>query len=216
MTLILLNITTFSILIPIFVGVRNYYKLALETKWLLYMLIPVAMNQFFSIWWSNYVMSNNLPFFYFYLLAEMLFIAKIYWLYLKTSKFRLFIPISTIAFTALFMVKFVGNWEALWIYSTHLRVIEGIIIIVFAGAYFVHEYKKEEVMFLQKTAGFWISGGLILYFSCNLLLFGFSELVFEQDAPIFKSIWVIHAIVMILLYLSFTIAFLCKKKETTF
>jgi hypothetical protein len=216
MTLILLNITTFFILIPIFVGVRNYSKLALETKWLLYMLILVAINQFFSIWWSNYVMINNLPFFYLYILAEMLFITQIYWLYLKTSKFKLLIPIAALLFIALFMVKFIGNWEALWIYSTYLRALEGIIVIVFAGAYFVHEYRKQEVMFLQKTAGFWISGGLILYFSCNLLLFGFSELVFEQDAPIFKSIWVIHAIVMILLYLSFTIAFLCKKKETTF
>jgi hypothetical protein len=97
-----------------------------------------------------------------------------------------------------------------------MRTAEGVIILIFAGSYFVHEYKKQEIMFLQKTAGFWISGGLILYFSCNLLLFGFSELVFAQEKSIFQSIWTIHAVLTILLYISFTIAFLCKKKVTTF
>lgn len=216
MIVLFVHITTFTILIPIIIGITRFSKLEKETKWLWYMLIPVALIQFFSIWWQNYVMKNNLPFFYLYILIEILFLAKLYGLYLKESKFKLFIPITTLLFVVVFFIRFITNWESIWEYSTYLRTLEGMIVIIFASSYFVHEYRKQEVMYLQRSASFWISGGLILYFSCNLLLFGFSELVFSQEKSIFQSIWVIHTIVLILLYISFTIAFLCKKKVTTF
>lgn len=214
MLLLFMHITTFVILIPIGVGLWRYSSLEREMKWLLLMLIPVAANQFFSIWWSNYVEKNNLPFYYAYILMELLFVAKIYSLYLKRSRFRWLIPVLTICFSVLFIGKFLCDVDALWEYSTHLRTIEGIIVLFFASAYFLHVYRRQEIMYLQKTSGFWIGGGLILYFTSNLLLFAFSELVFAQESGVFQSIWSIHAILTILLYISFTIALLCKKTET--
>ena len=209
-------IVTFLLLIPILVGIRRFSRLEVETKWLLYMLVPVAVNQFFSIWWSNYVMPNNLPFYYLYILLEVFYLVKIYSLSLKSKPFRLLIWSGVILFFAFFIFRFAGHWDRIWVYSTEIRALEAVIVIILSSCYFHNEYRKEKIINFLQTPGFWIHGGLILYFSCNLLLFAFSDLVFAQNEDIFQSIWFIHGIVTILLYLAFTIAFLCIGKETKF
>lgn len=216
MQLVIMHITIYSIIIPIGVGLWRHSSLEKEAKWLLYMLIPVAINQFVSVWWLYYVEKNNIPFYHLYILMELLFISRIYYSYLKGRAFHWIVPAIAVAFSILFAVKLIGDVNYLWTYSTHLRAIEAVIILFFAGSYFVQVYRKQEIIHLHKSSGFWIGGGLILYFTCNLLLFTFSELVYAQESQVFQSIWAVHAILTLLLYLSFTIALLCKKKEKTF
>lgn len=209
-----MQIAVYSILVPIGVGLWRHSLLDREAKRLLYMLIPVALNQFISVWWLYYVEPNNLPFYHLFILMEALFFSWIYFGYLEKAKSRWFIPVFTFGFSLVFIGQFVLDPDSLWVYSTHMRSIEGIILIFYAGLYFVHVYKKQEIMHLHKTSGFWIGGGVILYFTSNLLLFIFSEMIFVQELDVFQSIWAIHGILTILLYISFTIALSCKTAET--
>ena len=211
-----MHITVFSIIIPIGIGLWRHSFLESEAKWLLYMLIPVALNQFLSVWWLYYVEKNNIPFYYFYILMELLFVSRIYYGYLKDRVYRWLVPAIATGFTLLFIGTLARDINQIWVYSTHLRAIESAVILFFAGSYFIKVYRKQEIVHLHKQSGFWISGGLVLYFTCNILLFTFSELVFAQESKVFQSIWAVHAVLTILLYLSFTIALLCKKTETTF
>ncbi|MFT6921822.1 MAG: hypothetical protein ACJA1C_000819 [Crocinitomicaceae bacterium] len=205
----------YGVLIPIGVAFWRYSYLEREAKLLLFMLLPVAANQLISEWWLYYVNFNNLPFYHMFIIIEFSFISLIYYSYLKKHRYRKIIPIVSVGFILFYLTSIVWNPDKIWVYSTYERAIEGGIILLFVGAYFIDVYRKEEIMYLQKTSGFWIGGGLILYFTSNLLLFAFSELVFSQESSVFKSIWVIHAILTILLYISYSIAFLCKKTETT-
>lgn len=209
-------ITCFLILVPISVGIRKFAYLEKEMKWLLYMLIPIAINQFLSIYWSNFIEKNNLPLYYLHILLEILFILMIYNGYLKKSIMKTVLRAAVILFSLLLIIKFSLYPEQLKIYSTLERSIEGIIVLVFAATHLVQQFREQEVMHPQRTSGFWLSFGFSLFFSCNLLLFIFDDLVFAQDKSIFQSIWVIHGIVTILLYLTFTIAFICNPKETKF
>lgn len=120
------------------------------------------------------------------------------------------------AFCTWLIIKFLIHPEHLKTYSTVERSIQGIIVLIFTATHLVQQYKQQEVMYPQKTSEFWISFGFTLFFSCNLLLFLFDDLVFSQNKVVFQSIWVIHGIVTILLYFTFTIAFLCNRKETKF
>ena len=180
------------------------------------MLIPVALNQFVSVAWLHLFEKNNIPFFHFYIFIELLFLSRIYYLYLKKTRVKFIIPILVSAFSGFYIVLVLLNPSSLMNYSdaTNMRAIEGVIVLFFIVLYFVNVYKKQEILQLQKTAGFWIGGGLLLYFLSNVLLFAFSELVFSQDSIVFKSLWAVHAVLLILLYLNFTIAFLCKKTVT--
>lgn len=216
MLLILLNAVTFVILVPITIGARRFSNLDKGSKWLLYMLIPISANQFLSIIWSNFIGKNNMPFFYLYIVLELFFLLKIYQIHLKKSIFLHLIPLSLFTFLYFALWEFFGHPEQFWNYSTFLRSIEAIIVIILASCYFINEYQKQKVVHFYSTPGFWIHGGLIMYFSCNLLLFAFSELVYSQEKSTFLSIWIVHGIVTILLYISYTIAFLCNPKKTKF
>lgn len=213
MQLIIMLFTVFSILIPIGMGIARYSFLEKEAKWLLYMLIPVASNQFLSVWWIYYVEPNNLPFYHFFILMETVFLSWIFYSYMKRARFRWIILVLTIGFSVFFVGQFVIDIDLLFTYPVYTRSIEGVILLIYAGAYFVDIYKRQEVMYLQKTSGFWIGGGVILYFTSNLVLFVFSEVIFAQQLDIYQSIWAIHGILTFLLYLSFTIALSCKKAE---
>lgn len=212
--IILLNISTFIILVPIVIGSRRYSILTTESKWVLYMLVPTALNQFSSIIWSNYVHPNNLPFFYFYVLFEVIFLAKIFRIQLRDNHVgKWVVPISSM-FVLFYIIWLAVEPSRIWNYSMLPRVFEGTITIFFSFCYFFDIYKTEKIMEVHKLPGFWINLGLIIYFACNLLLFVFDDLVFSQNKELFLSVWIIHAIVLILLYLSFTIAFLCNPRET--
>lgn len=216
MSLIIMSIPVFSILIPIGVGLWRHSYLETEVKWLLYMLIPVAVNQLVSFFWMYYVADNNIPFFHLYIFIELMFLGRIFYLYLKRTRIKLIIPILVSAFSVFYIIHVLLSPSVLMNYAnaTNMRAIEGVIVLFMVGLYFFNVYKKQEVLHLQKTAGFWIGGGLLLYFLSNVLLFAFSELVFSQDSLVFKSLWAVHAVLLILLYLNFTIAFLCKKTVT--
>lgn len=210
----LIDIAIYSVILPIIVGIWRYSELEYEARLLLHMLVPVALNQFISEWWLHFAGSNNLPFYHLYIIIEVTFLALIYNSYLKKHRFRKLIPIITISFILFYLLNMVWDLDKMWVYSTYERAIEAVIILLFAGSFFIYVYREEKIMYLQKTSGFWISGGLILYFASNLLLFVFSELVYMQELELFESIWEMHAVLTILLYIFYSIAFLCKKASS--
>jgi hypothetical protein len=211
----LIEAAIYSVLLPVGVGIWRFSNLEREAKLLLYMLIPVAANQCIANWWLQHVSRNNIPFYHLYIIIEIAFISWIYYSYLKKSRNVKLIPIITISFIALYLLSLIVNPGKLWRYSTYERAIEAGIVLVFVGSYFINIYKRQEIMHLHKASGFWIGFGLVLYFACNLTVFAFSELVFAQESSVFQSIWAIHAILTLLLYISFTIALTCRKTETT-
>ena len=203
----------FSILVPIGVGLVRYSNLSRDARWLLFMLFPIAINQFISVGWVYYVNPNNIVFGHVYIVIELFFLSKIYYDYHKTSRWSLLIPVLTGLFYLFYVVKLIRDPMSFTEYSTHERALSGLIIIVYTVSYFISIYRKQEVLELQKTSGFWIAGGLILYFLSNTVLYVFSELIFAQEEFIFLQIWSVHAILTFLLYISFTMALLCSRTE---
>lgn len=200
-----------SILIPIGVGFRRYSILSTDARWLLFMLIPIAINQFASVGWIYYVNPNNIAFGHVYIVVELFFLSKIYYDYHKSNSWSVLIPATTGLFYLFYVVKLFLDPASFLVYSTHERALSGFIILVYSISYFISVYRKQEVLELQKTSGFWIAGGLILYFLSNTILYVFSELIFAQERVIFLQIWSVHAVLNFLLYISFTLALLCRK-----
>jgi len=203
-----------SILIPIGVGLRRYSSLSLDARWILYMLIPIGINQFVSVWWIYYVNPNNIAFGHVYIVLELFFLSKIYYDYHKSSSWSVLVPVLTGVFYLFYIIKLFLDPASFLVYSTHERALSGLLILIYAISYFISVYRKQEVLELQKISGFWIAGGLILYFLSNTILYVFSELVFAQDRVVFAQIWSVHAVLNFLLYISFTLALLCRKTET--
>lgn len=211
---VIVPIAIYGVLVPVGIGLWRYTYLEQEARLLFYMLVPVAANQFFSEWWVYNVEPNNLPFFHLYMAIEFVMLSLIFRSYLRSYSGRI-VELTAAVSIVIYLIYFAANPEQLWQYSTYARAIEAVIILVFAGLYFIMVYQKQEHIYLQKTSGFWIVGGLILYFSSNLLIFVFSDLVFRQESSAFSTIWVLHDLLTILLYIAYTIGLLCKKPEVT-
>lgn len=205
-------IVTFSILIPILVGLLRLNKIGVSAKWLLYMLFPVAVNQFISIWYGSKGVSN-FPFYYIYIAIETVFITIIYRRLLKTNFLRQALLLSSLGLVLTMIIYLLIDFNKIWESPDYFRAGESVIVLFFASAYFVEIFKRQEILYLHEVASFWISSGVILYFACNLMLFTFNKVLLQYGNHTALYIWTVHGILNVLLYISFTIALLCKKKE---
>lgn len=209
---IIINISVFILLLPIVVGFIRYQRLGRDQKTLLWMICIVATNQFISWAWSIWIMpENNLPFFYVYILIEFLFLSFIY--------FKRFFPHSPRPIRLIWPGIVLSIWlliflwpGAMWTYPDLLRAIEGIVLILFAALYFLQVFKEGTIVRLTDNFLFWVSAGILVYFASNILLFLYSDLIAEQRMEVFELIWMIHSVLTILLYFSFTLALRCQKK----
>lgn len=131
---------------------------------------------------------------------------------MQSSRFRFVSSgiLGIFSLCALFLF-FTGNH--MWEYPDYMRFAESIIIVGYGCTYFVKVFRESRIIHLSKDQGFWISAGLILYFSGNALLFLFSQFVLQLSDEAFSLIWSVHSVLVILLYLSFTFAIRCRENH---
>jgi len=93
-----------------------------------------------------------------------------------------------------------------------VRALEGMLLMVFSVHWFLKILKEKQVRYPAQTFAFWMCTGILIYYAGNLVLFLFSSFVMQQKAVLFKAIWEVHAILVIFLYLTYTVGFLCVNR----
>jgi len=89
--------------------------------------------------------------------------------------------------------------------------IGGLIIVALCIYYFFELFQITPTMNLLRQPAFWICSGLLFYYSCTFPLYGFNNIVTASvPLPIIRNLIFVFQILEVLLYLSFTIAFLCR------
>lgn len=213
MILWILYSPVFFIIIPVILGLTRYRRLEVEQKWLVYMLAIITLNQ-----WVSAILGlnrmNNYPLYHFYIVLEVVCLTKIFSIYLKETKGITKIWIVPVIFILAFLGNLIYDSNQLYNSPDDIRALESLIILSLSSVYFVNVFKRQEILFLHKSSGFWFGAGLIVYFASNLMLFTFNKLVLLQGKEIALYIWSIHAVLNILLYISYSIALLCRKTET--
>ncbi len=116
------------------------------------------------------------------------------------------------AFTILCIINALF-FQSIYTYSSYTRSVEAIVLMMFALSYFA----KLATGNLEKKSGrqpdFYFNAGIFLYFSGAFMLFIFSNFIAANlSKSNFLIIWNIHAALLLLMYILFSIAFLkCKK-----
>jgi hypothetical protein len=210
--LIIIEISVYILLLPIALGTIFYKRLIKTQRILFWMISLIALNQFLSEGWKIWILpENNLPFLYVYVLIEFVFLALIYERLLHPFIASKIIRLGLGLFIIYWLITFFWPGK-MWTYPDYIRPTESILIFILAGAYFYKVFVESKLMRLGKDFSFWLSAGLIIYFSSNSLLFLYGDLVADQQDPVFNAIWTIHAILTILLYITYSIALTCKMK----
>jgi len=95
-------------------------------------------------------------------------------------------------------------------FHTYTYILGCMICIILSITYFYFLFKHSKVSNLTKDAAFWISTGLLFYYSCTLPVFGIINFLTNLSVPFYKGFEFIIEFMNIALYLLFTIGFLCR------
>jgi hypothetical protein len=87
-----------------------------------------------------------------------------------------------------------------------------LMIVAICVYYFFELFQLSHSVNLIRQPAFWICSGLLFFFSCSFPIYGFANFLSQLPAIILRNLEVILNIMNILLYTSFTIAFVCKFK----
>lgn len=87
----------------------------------------------------------------------------------------------------------------------------GCLLIIAASIYFFFElFQSTSSVNLIRQPAFWICAGLIFFYACSFPVYALLNFLKEAPAIIKKNFGVILLLLNVLLYSSFTIAFLCR------
>lgn len=161
--------------------------------------------------WSMYMTKNNLPFFHSYVLLEYLFLLNIFSQFYQ-SQWRKSVWLLLGSIFTLAWILNITIFSSIWIYPDVILALEAIVIIILVIGYFRKMLKEKKVRQPARTFPFWVGSGLLLYFSGNFLLFVFSNFVKDLDSEVFQAVWMVHTLLVILLYLMYTTGLLCIHK----
>jgi hypothetical protein len=83
-------------------------------------------------------------------------------------------------------------------------------IVAICSYYFLELFQLSHSVDLVREPGFWICSGLIFFFSCSFPIFGTINMLNSLPKVLINNIGVLLAILNILLYTLYSIAFLCR------
>ena len=89
----------------------------------------------------------------------------------------------------------------------------GSLLVVSACIYYFWElFQLRNFVNLVKQPAFWICSGLLFYYACSFPLTSLLNFIHALPKVILQNLFIIFILLNIFLYLSFTIAFLCRLK----
>lgn len=191
--------------VPFLTGIAVWKRLTFDQRvlvvWCAFVILFSLLSEYIS---RRY--GNNLPLYHLYTFIEFFFLSYLFRRLLK----RLPLPAWLIP-TLLFVgVGLWGVFEELFAFPDRLRSVESVILIGYALLFFNRALRSLDVARIERTFMFWVSVAVLLCFTGTLLLYIFSNYIAAASNRVYFTVWTIHTLFNILLYLLYSIALLCK------
>ena len=212
------NIAFYIPLLPALLALVKWRSMNASQQWfsiLLWLILIISFSG--RIWtletdlWTR--KTNNMPFFHVYILVEYLMLLQIFRLFFKGSiKDRIWLLLA-VGFTVFWLIN-VLVLEGWWAFPDYIHVLEVVVMLVIISVWFRKMLKEKVILKPERTFEFWVCAGLVIFFSGNLLLFIFPKFMLDSAwNGMFKAIWRLNSVLIILLYIIYTIALLWVKKK---
>jgi hypothetical protein len=102
------------------------------------------------------------------------------------------------------------------IVNTFTISIGNLLIVGFSIYYFYELFERPFAGNLMQRPDFWICSGLLFFYACSFSLYAFGNFLRSPSPALLHNIWIINNLLDVLLYSSFTIAFLCRIRITKY
>lgn len=211
----LITASNFAVIPPIIFLLLRWRHFTPAQRWFGGVLFLVFLNQMVAFFIKQYLGWPNVPLYHVYLLIEapgLFLLFRYRFNAAPLPKALLWTSIGFVALT-LFNAFFLQAWLEV---PAMPRTVEAILVVALVLYYFRFVFKEQKVKHLSRSFWFWVSAGAMLYFSSNLLLFIFTNILRDLDQELFIGVWAIHAVLNFMLYAFYSIAFLCQDQESSF
>ncbi len=205
-------IVPISILFPILAGVTKWKNLNGCSKILFWYLVFTALINTVSTYTARKLHLNNMPIVHIYTIIEVAVFSWFYKALIGVNQKKATFLVIILSFTLASVVN-AFFFQSIYTYNSYTRSIEAIICMLFSLQYFAKLAATSEYKATVLIPEFYFSVGIFLYFSGAFILFVFSNFIVSISSKSdFIGIWNIHAMLVLIQYIFFTIGFfLCKK-----
>lgn len=205
--------SNFAVIPPMIVCLWRWRMLSVAQRFFASMLAVIAVNQLIA-WGISYIPgASNLPLYSAYIVIES---AGLLWLYqarFDRALVKLVLRGSAIDLVAIVVLNALFI-QGIWVIPTYARTLEALVLLTLALYYFQFVFKERKEKNLDRSFWFWVSAGLLVYFSSNLLLFIFTNTLRNRSDQLFLGVWSIHAVLNFILYGFYSIALLCQDRNS--
>jgi hypothetical protein len=201
-----------SVLLPIGAGlIKKVYRNSNIKIILLYLIFATVTETVAMLTVMQNI--NNLPLLHFYTIVEFLFILRYFQLTLNSSPVQYLIKILMYSFPTIAILDFVFI-QNIFQFNSYPRSIAALIIVAFCMYYFFIYTDNEAKRKWSTQPLNWITAGLLIYFCNAFLYFAFLNIIHQKASLAMRFVFGdIHATLVMLMYILFSIGFLQVKNE---
>ncbi|MFD3001704.1 hypothetical protein ACFS7Z_15130 [Pontibacter toksunensis] len=206
----IVNIATFSVLIPLLAGLIRF-KRGGQVSYILfgYVVVSALVDAGGLITASKGINNNWMS--HVFVPLEYLFFSSVYALAVPSERWKKAVYVSFWLFLG-FCVLNVFLWEPLDKFNSKARVLESALLIAMVLLYFYSKLKqREEQNFLTEPL-FLFSSAILLYFSGTVVIFSFLEALMQESMELARSFMNVMRVLLIMLNVVIAIVLLKDKK----
>lgn len=201
-------LSTFSIILPVFIGGLLFRTLTRPLKVLYVFICLTAILEIWSSVLHTYGV-NNMVFFQIHTYIEFSLLSVVYFLVIKSKYVRNYI--LTLSSLFIFGLIYTDLWGgSVGKLNTEVRVFESIILISYFVAHVLTIFRKPDSPFMETQPYFILTSGLLMYFLGTLLIYLYYDYL---DGQILMYVWAIHSCLNLILNFIYVIAIWRSRKS---
>jgi len=208
------NIAFYIPLLPAVFALFKWQLMNKAQRWFAFLLWGIVIVSFSGeLYLSLAMKKNNMPFFHLYILMEYLFLLQVFRYMFEESISKNIWRTLGIGYLIIWVFNVISG-EGWWGFPDYIHALEAIVMIVLIILWFLKMLREKTILQPIKTFEFWMCTGLLVFFTGSFLLFLFPKFLIDTSTEVFKVIWNMNCILIILLSLTYTIALLWVRKMT--
>jgi hypothetical protein len=176
-------------------------------------LLPIFLLTSFIIdsigWWLSSSGKSNILLYSIFHVFLFNFYLFVLFSIVQKPKAKLVIKYIMLVFTILAIANF-AYYQGLNHFHSVTYSIGSFCIVAICAYYFLELFRLPHSVNLMREPGFWICSGLIFFFSCGFPIFGSINIMGVLPKVLINNIGILLNILNILLYILYSIAFLCR------
>lgn len=175
---------------------------------IVYILVTIAVEM--GAWWYSIHNKRNLIIYNFYTTINFTYLIFLLRSFITTKKIVNVLTVLMIAFPVFALINMLFIQRVNAVFNTYTFLLGCIIVVTASICYFYERIKYPGPHSLLKEPTFWVSTGLLFFYTCSPPLTGTLNAISLMPFYNYKTLYFINLMVNIILYLLFSISFICN------